>query len=178
MVYARASDLGATGTESPGELDGRRDVVEAMESIRALAAARIGLGGSRAIPKVAILAAPTDAAIDVVVRMLSMGKTHRTLAMTTAICTAVAAAVPGTLVAELARPAGSGQRIVRLGHPAGVLPIGADVRLGSDGTWHAKSVTAYRTARKIMDGCVYVPASYLEGKAWFQRGTLATTANP
>jgi 2-methylaconitate cis-trans-isomerase PrpF len=106
-----------------------------------------------------------------------MGKTHRTLAMTTAICSAVAAVVSGTLVAEAARPAAGSRRIVRLGHPAGVLPIGAEVTQEHEGTWNAHSVTTYRTARKIMDGFVYVPSSYLEGRAWFQgRGSALSPA--
>jgi 2-methylaconitate cis-trans-isomerase PrpF len=47
--------------------------------------------------------------------------------------------------------------------------MAADVRRRPDGVWGAISATTFRTARKIMDGCVYVPASYLEGRAWFQR---------
>jgi 2-methylaconitate cis-trans-isomerase PrpF len=184
MVFVRASDLGATATELPTELDARSAVTATMEAIRGAAAARIGMPDSRAIPKVAIVAPPTDYCttnshqvpaneVDLLVRMLSMGKTHRTIAMTTAICAAVAAALPGTVVAELARCAAPGQRVVRLGHPAGVLPIGAEVGWSSDGTWTAVSATTYRTARKIMDGCVYVPVSYLEERAWFQRAAFA-----
>jgi 2-methylaconitate cis-trans-isomerase PrpF len=157
-----------------------------MERIREIAASRIGLGGSRAIPKIAIVGPPTDyvttnqqqvqaEASDLVLRMLSMGKAHRTLAMTTAICTAVAAAVPGTVVAELARAGElSARHVVRIGHPAGVLPVGAEVRQAPDGAWAAVSATTYRTARKITDGCVYVPTSYLEGRAWFQSAGLAS----
>jgi hypothetical protein len=46
--------------------------------------------------------------------------------------------------------------------------MGARVERAADGHWQALSATSYRTARKIMDGCVYVPTSYLEGRAWFQ----------
>jgi 2-methylaconitate cis-trans-isomerase PrpF len=185
MVYARASDLGATASEPPTQMDANRELLGTMQRIREIAASRIGLADSMAIPKVAIVGPPIEystsnhhrvpaEASDLLVRMLSMGKTHRTLAMTTGICTAVAAAVPGTLIAELARVTpSSGKRVVRIGHPAGVLPIGAEVRPGPDGGWEAVSATTYRTARKIMDGCVYVPASYLEGRAWFQSEGLA-----
>jgi 2-methylaconitate cis-trans-isomerase PrpF len=177
VVFALAADLGATATELPAVLDANASLVRTLEEIRSAAAERIGLHPSRALPKVAIVAAPTDyvttdsgqvraEAVDVLIRMLSMGKTHRTLAMTTAICTAIAAAVPGTVVHEVARHASAGT--ARLGHPAGVLPIGAEVRRDAGGNWDVVSATTFRTARKIMDGCVYVPTSYLEGRAWFQ----------
>jgi 2-methylaconitate cis-trans-isomerase PrpF len=180
MVYARAADLGATATELPSDLDSNSTLVDTMEVIRAVAAERIGLAESKAIPKVAIVAPPKDyrttdgvrvseGEVDVLVRMLSMGKAHRTLAMTTAICTAAAAAVHGTVVHEVARTPPTGAHTVRLGHPAGVLPIGADVRGDAGGSWEVVSATTFRTARKIMDGCVYVPVSYLEGRAWFQQ---------
>jgi 2-methylaconitate cis-trans-isomerase PrpF len=190
VVFVRAADVGADATELPAAIDADLGLVRALQALRAEAAVRLGLAATRAaaephtkaIPKVAFVAPPRDYAasdgktvgaesVDVVVRMLSMGKAHRTLAMTTALCTTVAAAVEGTVVAEVARPSANGSagpRVVRLGHAAGVLPMGADVRRQPGGGFRAVSATTYRTARKIMDGCVYVPASYLEGRAWFQ----------
>lgn len=191
MVYVRAADLDATATESPVQIDADRLLCQALEELRAEAAVRIGLAANRqeaterctSIPKVAFVAPPrsyqaTDgqtvsgAATDVTVRMISVGKAHRTLAMTAGICTAVASAVDGTVVAEIARAGSAGPRVVRLGHAAGILPVGVNVCRSADGGWRAASATTYRTARKIMDGQVYVPASSLEGRAWFQ--TAAT----
>jgi 2-methylaconitate cis-trans-isomerase PrpF len=188
VVFVRAADVGASATESPPAIDADHELWRALQQLRAEAAVRIGLAATRAeaderskaSPKVAFVAPPREYttsdgqvvaadSVDVVVRMLSMGKAHRTLAMTTALCTTVAAAVDGSVVADVVRRPTRESRVVRLGHAAGVLPMGADVRRRSDGNWDAVSATTFRTARKIMDGCVYVPASYLEGRAWFQR---------
>ena len=96
--------------------------------------------------------------------MISMGKTHRTFAGTSSMCLAVAAAIPGTVVHEVARRAVPGR--VRIGHPAGIMEVGAKVRPeGND--WRVESVTTQRTARRIMDGFIYVPQSYIQGKPWF-----------
>jgi 2-methylaconitate cis-trans-isomerase PrpF len=56
---------------------------------------------------------------------------------------------------------------LRIGHPAGVMEVGAKVyRHGA--TWAVESVTTQRTARRIMEGSILVPARYLEGKPWFE----------
>lgn len=122
---------------------------------------------------------------DVVVRLISMGRAHRTIAITGAMAAAAAAALPGTVVAEAAGvgagAAGDGEaatagavgygpglrRTVRIGHPAGVLEIGVEAGRGPDGRWQVPRVTVDRTAREIMRGSVLVPESYLAGRAWF-----------
>ena len=60
----------------------------------------------------------------------------------------MAARVDGTLVREYA---GNVAGDIRLGHPSGVLPIDAAVRLQGGGPW-AERVTVYRTARRIVEG--------------------------
>jgi 2-methylaconitate cis-trans-isomerase PrpF len=47
------------------------------------------------------------------------------------------------------------------GHPSGVLPLEAEVAQ-SDAGWHVPAVSAYRTARRLMEGSVLVPDGYLE----------------
>jgi hypothetical protein len=76
-----------------------------------------------------------------------MENTHRTFPATSSMCTAVAAAVEGTVVCEVSRAATTER--LRLGHPAGIMEVGAKVyRRGSD--WEVESVTTQRTARRII----------------------------
>ena len=183
MVFVLAEELGVSATELPQDLDAHHALQHLLEEIRARAAVQLGMAESvaqareqvKAIPKIAMVAPPTayrttsDAAIgadqvDLVSRMISMGKTHRTFAGTSSMCLAVAAAMPGTVVHAVARRALSDR--VRIGHPAGIMEVGAKVRPeGED--WRVESVTTQRTARRIMDGFIYVPQSYLQGKPWF-----------
>ena len=175
MVFVRAKDLGLDGTERPEDLDGRPGLPARLEAIRAAAAVRMGLARtpeeasrtSTAVPKIAIVAPPAayrtlagatveSDAVDLVARIVSMGKVHRAFALTGAMCLAVAARIPGTLPHEAGALAGAAGD-VRIGHPSGVLPIASAIAPGRDGAPVAQTVTVYRTARRLMEGAVLVP---------------------
>lgn len=174
VVFVAAKDLGLEGIEGPDELDARADFLARIEAIRAAAAVRMGLAttpeeatrASPAVPKVAVVAPPAayrslagariePSAIDLVARVVSMGRVHRAIALTAAMCLAVAVRVPGTLPHALAAPGPPGD--VRVGHPSGILPVAATVEQAADGTPVARVVTVYRTARRLMEGFVLVP---------------------
>lgn len=194
MVFVRAADLGSDATERPEAVDVNGPLHAALEEIRDHAAVRCGLApdvstahtSAKAIPKVVMVAPPkgyqtTGGAdlpterIDLTARMLSMGKCHRTMAGTAAICTAVAAAIEGSVVHEVTRAGAGAAGEVRIGHGAGVLDIGVKAEKRPEG-WHVVSVSTFRTARRIMDGHVYVPSRYLDGTAWFQQPAEAAAA--
>jgi 2-methylaconitate cis-trans-isomerase PrpF len=164
MVFVRARDLGLTGTEGPEAIDADRALSARLEAIRVEAAERMGIPGSAAIPKVAVVAPPAafrgldgnayeTGAADLLARVISMGNCHRAFALTAAMCLAVAARIDGTVVRECCRSAAGD---VRLGHPSGVLPIAASVSARAGAPW-AEHVTVYRTARRLMEGFVRVP---------------------
>ena len=173
MVFLRAKDIGLTGGEGPGLIDSRVEVMVNLEQIRAEAAVRMGLARDRreasesvqAVPKVVLVTPPLEymdlkgeiiAAddCDIAARIISMGKTHRAFALTGAMCLAVAARIPGTVAHESAR---SGTGDIRLGHPSGVQTINAVVSNTPEGP-RAEKVIVYRTARRLMEGMVCVPA--------------------
>lgn len=183
MVFVLAAELGAAATELPQDLDANRALQDLLEDIRAQAAVRLGMAENavqarekvKAVPKIAMVAPPAPyqttkgtligpEQVDLVARLISMGKTHRTFAGTSSMCLAVAAAIPGTVVHHVARRALPDR--VRIGHPAGVMEVGAKVEPRGD-DWRVESVTTQRTARRIMDGYIYVPQSYIQGKPWF-----------
>jgi 2-methylaconitate cis-trans-isomerase PrpF len=174
MVFVRARDLGLAGSEAPEAIDADRALMARLEAIRAEAGKRMGVVDSAAVPKIALVAAPMAFTardgtrygaeqVDLVARVISMGACHRAFALTAAMCLAVAARVPGTVVAGAAGPAQTvgGPRkaqsgSVRLGHPSGVLPIAASVSERGGEVW-AERVTVYRTARRLMEGFLRVP---------------------
>jgi 2-methylaconitate cis-trans-isomerase PrpF len=164
MVFVRAADLGLTGTEHPEAIDADRALSARLEAIRVEAAQRMRIPGSAAVPKIALVAPPRAFTaldgtahgahtMDLTARVISMGNCHRAFALTSAMCVAVAARVPGTLVQECATTT---EGDVRLGHPSGILPIAASVRARDGAPW-AERVTVYRTARRLMEGAVRVP---------------------
>ena len=184
MVYVRADALQADVTRLAPDLDSDRALQETLEEIRCHGAVLLGLAETidqarnsvKAIPKIAMVAPPiayqnssgtTIAAeqIDLLARAISMGNTHRTFPGTSSMCTAVAAAVEGTVVHEVCT-ASTPERL-RIGHPAGIMEIGTKISQRR-GEWYAESVTTQRTARRIMEGAILVPQRYMEGKPWFE----------
>jgi 2-methylaconitate cis-trans-isomerase PrpF len=185
LVFVRAADLGSDATERPEEVDANLPLLAALEEIRDHAAVLLGMAPdaatarvkAKAQPKVMMVAPPAAyrttggvdqpaERIDLTVRMISMSKCHRTLAGTAGICASVAAAIEGTVVHEVTRAGAGTSGEVRIGHGAGAIDIGVKAER-RDGGWHAVSVSTFRTARRIMDGRIYVPSRYLDGTAWY-----------
>ena len=190
LVFVRWEDLGLRGVESPDEIDARADLLERIERVRAQAGVVAGIVEtseeatltSPSVPKLTFVGAPRDyhrtdgslqPAGETTLRaaMMSMGRLHRSYALTGAICTAVAAALPGTLPHEASASDG-GESLI--GHPAGVLPLSAEV-VQQNGGWHVPYVSAFRTARRLLEGSVLVPDEYLDESAEALDPTTITT---
>jgi len=166
MVFVRARDFGLSGTEAPEDLDADRALGARLESIRVAGARLMGIPGSPATPKIALVAPPPVAflaidgtaygreSVDLVARVISMGNCHRAFALTAAMCLAVAARIPGTVVHEAATAPEASD--LRLGHPSGIMRVAATVAPRGGEPW-AERVTVYRTARRLMEGFVRVP---------------------
>lgn len=168
MVFIKASDLGIKGSELT-ELNQNKDVMEHIERIRGIAAVKCGFvekwedarTKSTSAPKVSIVSAPQDYinmdgnevkadTMDLCCRAISVGALHKAYPMTVAVGTGAAARIPGTIVNEIVKPAPD-QDIIRLGHASGVTEV--DVKMVGEKVIKG-GVT--RTARRIMDGWVYV----------------------
>ena len=172
-VFVRARDLGLSGRELPEELERDLALLDRMQAIRRAASIAMGIARDdaeartiAAVPIIGFVAPPMDAPtlsgepiaatqIDLTARFLSNGQPHRALPLTASLCTAVAANISGTLVAE-ARASGADAQ-VRIGMPSGILTVGADVGQDATGQWVAHSGAFYRTARRLFDGRIYVP---------------------
>jgi 2-methylaconitate cis-trans-isomerase PrpF len=89
------------------------------------------------------------------VRMLSMGRVHHALPGTGGVAVAIATLVPGTVPFRAAAKPAEG--LVRIGHSSGVILVSADVGYAGDG-WVARRATVWRSARRLMEGSVLVPA--------------------
>jgi 2-methylaconitate isomerase len=172
-AFVRARDLGLTGRELPDELERDPALLEKLQAVRRMASIATGIAKDdaeartvAAVPIIGFVAPPMDAPtlsgdpiaaaqVDLTVRFLSNGQPHRALPLTASLCTAVAANIAGTLVAETLAPGAGAQ--VRIGMPSGILTVGADVSQDSAGRWVAHSGAFYRTARRLFDGRIYVP---------------------
>ena len=84
-----------------------------------------------------------------------MLKMHKTYPVTGTVCTGAAARIPGSILWEVLREEAKSRIKINIGHPGGVIPVEADAAETPTGIT-LKRVGVYRTARRIMDGYVYV----------------------
>ena len=171
-IFVNAEDIGYTGRELQGEINGDPKALAMFETIRAHGALRMGLIANldeaakrQHTPKVAFVARPSDylsssgkpvaaGDVDLLVRALSMGKLHHAMMGTAAVAIGTAAAITGTLVNLAA--GGVERNAVRFGHPSGTLRVGAEANL-VDGEWTVTKAIMSRSARVLMEGWVRVP---------------------
>jgi 2-methylaconitate cis-trans-isomerase PrpF len=173
-VFVAAAAVGLSGVELPNEVNSDAATLARLESIRASAAVAMGLAPRADVatreypanPKVAVTSPPRShtvsggrsvdsSEIDLVVRMLSMGRVHHALPATGSTAAALAALIPGTVPNRVARAPQAGG-LVRIGHSSGVIPLEAEL-VDADGVWDARRVTVWRSARRLMEGSVLVP---------------------
>lgn len=175
-VFVRAVDVGMKGTESAREIDANIALLDHLEKIRGAAAERMGMvdkaGKARtetpATPILGIVSSPADyenensggivraGEVDLVSRLLFMQKTHKTYAGTSTVCTGIAAKIEGTLVHEASSKGIRNTQTVRIGHPAGVIETESVID-SEDNNLIVRRATLGRTARRIMEGTVFVP---------------------
>jgi 2-methylaconitate isomerase len=173
-IFVDAATLGLTGSELQPQVNGDPTLLKRCEAIRAHATVAMGLASTAAeatekrphTPKLAFVApaaAYTASSgknvraedMDLCARIFSMGKLHHAMTGTGAVAIAVAASIPGTLVS---RVLGEGRHDeVRFGHPSGTLKVGAHAA-EVDGTWAVTKALMSRSARRLMDGQVFVPS--------------------
>ncbi len=166
-VFVRAADLGLEGAELPEAVERDGKLMALLEHIRVAASIRMGMAPDIAAatrqasqPKIAFLARPRTAKTlsgavlaedrqDILCRMISMGRPHRAIPITGALCLAAAARIPGTIAAEMTRKTPGTD--MRIGHPSGTTLVGAEVETVGDST-KIRSATIYRTARRLFQG--------------------------
>jgi len=174
-IFIDAAKLGLKGTELQGDVNGDKKLLDLAEQVRSRGAVAMGLAQTPEeattkrphTPKLSFVAKPagytasdgktvSPQSIDLLARIFSMGVLHHAMTGTGAVALAAAAAIPGTVVSRVAPPSADGR--VRFGHPSGVLAVGAEAAQ-EGGEWTIKKVVLSRSARRLMEGWVRVPAS-------------------
>ncbi|SEA55432.1 hypothetical protein SAMN05216349_11666 [Oribacterium sp. KHPX15] len=176
IVLVKAEDLGMKGTELPEEINSNKDVMETLEKIRGTACVMMGFAkdlkeatdNQPGVPKVGFVTVPksfkdmeeknVDASkMDICARVISVFKCHKAIPLTAASSVSTAAFLEGTIVNKIA-PVKDGQNTVRIGHPSGIMTmVPTVIKEGNDPAgYKVPGVAVQRTARRIMDGYVYI----------------------
>ena len=176
-VFVQASEIGMKGTELPADTATDPRILAIMEEIRVKAAIMMRLAATRgavspAVPKVAFVAPPRSyttitgkavgaADCDLLARTKALAVMHKAYAVTGGICVSAAALVEGTVVNEVVSARAKETGVVRIGHPSGASSFVVVVTRKPSGEFDLTKSAVIGTARRIMDGHVYVPRRVL-----------------
>lgn len=164
VVCIAAGDLGVTGHESPAELEADTELTSRVESIRLAAGRLMNLGDvtSKTVPKMSLLSPPRHGGV-VDTRTFIPHRVHEAIGVFGAVSVATACLVPGSVAAEIAElPAAGGALELEVEHPSGFFTVSMEVDV-ADGKVVVHRAALLRTARLLMRGDVFVPASVWGG---------------
>jgi len=152
-VIMRASDMGITGEEAPEELEANAELRAKLEAIRLQCGPLMKLGdvSQKSVPKMTMVSAPRDGGT-ISTRTFIPHRCHKTIGVLGAVSVATACLLEGSPVKELAHSGSGAQRRLPIEHPTGEMTVVATL----DETGSVASSAILRTARKLMDGEVFL----------------------
>jgi 4-oxalomesaconate tautomerase len=160
VVVMRASDLGKRGDESPEELEGDAALKARIERIRLTLGPRMNLGdvAKKTVPKMCLVS-PARHGGTIQTRTFIPHRVHEAIGVLGAVSVATACVTPGSVAAQVARlTPRSGPQRLDIEHPTGFFTVEMDVQVEGSAVTVTRSALL-RTARKLMQGEVFVPAS-------------------
>jgi 4-oxalomesaconate tautomerase len=162
LLIMSAKDFGKTGRETPAELDADRAMMQRIELIRLEAGRRMGMGDvSRlVVPKPALVSRPAEGG-NIASRYFTPHACHKAHAVTGALAVATAAVLPGTVASRFVEPKGFSGGVLAIEHPTGKIEV--DLVTTRNGAAPVVERASFvRTARRIFDGHVHVPATLFD----------------
>ena len=157
VVVVAASEFGKVGYESPEELESDGELKARVESIRRQASERMNLGIAvgNTVPKVCLIAPARGNGV-ICTRTFIPHRVHQAIGVLGAVSVATSCCIPGSVAYTLAGMPAGGRLAVE--HPSGQFEV--DIEITQDGSeFRVDRSAVLRTARKLMDGQVYVPES-------------------
>jgi len=165
VVVMRAKDFGKTGYETPEALESDATLKAKVEAIRLKVGPMMNLGdvAKKTVPKMCLVA-PAQHGGAISTRNFIPHRVHEAIGVFGAVSVATACVVPGSVAASVAGIADP-QNVKNLDieHPTGFFTVSMDVSL-EGGNVQVRRAALLRTARKLMRGEVYVPASVWSGR--------------
>jgi len=154
-IVFKAEDVGATGYETREELesDAFKPIREKIEEIRLAAGPMMNLGdvAEKSVPKMTLVAPPKNGGA-VTTRVFIPHRAHASIGVLGAVTAATACLVEGSPAAEVADIPDGAEKTMSIEHPSGETTCVMKVNDAGEVT----SAALLRTARKLMDGTVYV----------------------
>ncbi len=159
VVLMRARDLGRTGYETPEHMDADDELKKRVEAIRLEVGHKMNLGDvtKKTVPKMCLIAPPQHGGA-ISTRNFIPKKVHKAIGVFGAVSVATACVVHGSVCEGIAVVDQTKQPVtLDVEHPTGFFTVEMETANGPKGLEIRRSALL-RTARKLMDGHVFVPA--------------------
>ncbi len=154
-IIMKAEDLGATGYETREELesDAFADMRKKIEAIRLAAGPLMNLGDvtEKSVPKMTLVAPPKNGGA-ITTRSFIPHRAHASVGVLAAVSVATACMIEGSPANDVAVIPDGSTKTLSVEHPTGEMSCVMTVDDAGDVT----SSALLRTARKLMDGVVFV----------------------
>jgi len=162
VVILAAADFGKSGAESPQELEADTALGARIEAIRRALGARMNLGdvSRKTVPKMTLVAPPRSGGV-LVTRSFIPHRVHEAIGVLGAVSVATAAVAPGSVAARVAaagRTTPAGRTLLDIEHPSGFFTVEMEVT-GEGAALRVRRAALLRTARKLMQGLLYLPSA-------------------
>ncbi|MGA4961385.1 4-oxalomesaconate tautomerase [Streptomyces pseudogriseolus] len=158
LVIVEAARLGATGYESPAEIDADEALKARVEALRLVCGEAMGLGdvGGRNYPKMTLVAPPRHGGT-LTTRSLIPRVCHQSIGVLAAVTAATACVIEGTVARDVAAGVSGTEPTVSVEHPSG--EFGVTLGVDPADPQRVTRSALLRTARLLMAGDLLVPRS-------------------
>ena len=161
VVLMRATDFGITGAETPEAMEANAELRQKVEALRLAVGPMMNLGdvAKKTVPKMCLISPPLAGGA-VNTRNFIPHRVHKTIGVLGAVSVATACVLPGSVAEGIAVLPKDGPLRLDVEHPTGFFTVDLEVS-HEEGELKVRRSALLRTARRLMDGFVYVP-----GRVW------------
>ncbi len=152
-IVLKATDVGATGYETREALDADEALKAKIEKIRLAVGERMNLGdvSDKTVPKIMLVAAPQNGGA-VTVRSFIPRRAHASIGVLGAVSVATACLIKDSVAFDIASIPKGARKTMSVEHPTGEMTCVLELNEAGN----VQSSALLRTARKLMDGEVFV----------------------
>lgn len=167
IVLLRAADFGLSGTEAPEVLEADNALKTRIEALRLNLGPLMNLGdvAKKTVPKMTLVGPAQHGGV-LTTRSFIPHRVHEAIGVLGAVSVATACVIPGSIAAEFSAGLSAEDGLVlEIEHPTGFFSINMVAQVSGDPLKPDVVVSRsalLRTARKLMRGSVFVPASLWE----------------
>jgi 4-oxalomesaconate tautomerase len=164
VILVRAADLGVTGVETPAQLEANGVLREKVEAMRLAWGPRMNLGDvtRKTVPKMCLVSAPRTGG-HISTATFIPHRVHEAIGVLGAVSVATACVIPGSVAHRVAGGAAASGTRVDVEHPSGFFSVDVEID-GAAGNFQVRRAALLRTARKILQGSVFIPGAVWKGK--------------